>query len=165
MSTLFLWTRYTATPKLLRRSCHDYQRQASLFPAYWIPMLSYQILLCLWRGEAFLLLSPLLCLSKSQPKEDQLAESSSLKQGNRLQKWMWAALLIYFFISQFLSLSLFFSLDVIITTLPIRFFSVEQPKWSGAFVKSGSHRHSRLVRVKWDGMSFQLHRDMLVIKA
>lgn len=31
-----------------------------------------------------------LCLSKSYSKEDQLAESSRFKQGDRLQKWMWA---------------------------------------------------------------------------
>lgn len=37
------------------------------------------------KREAFSFAFPL-CLPKAQPKEDQLAESSSLKQGDRLQK-------------------------------------------------------------------------------
>lgn len=46
-------------------------------------IISYTIMFL--KREAFLFAFPL-CLPKSQPEADQLAESSSLKQGDRLQK-------------------------------------------------------------------------------
>lgn len=62
----------------------------------------YHVPLCFWRGR----LCFCFCLSKSQPKENQLAESSSLEQGDGLPKWMWASLCL-----PFLSLSLSFCLS------------------------------------------------------
>lgn len=57
-----------------------------------IIVLFYFIILL--KRMTFLLLPP--TLSKAQPKKDQLAESSTLKQGDPLQKWMWASLFLRF---------------------------------------------------------------------
>lgn len=103
-----------------------------------------------WRGWFFICFP--LCLSKPHPKEDQLAESSNLKQGDYLQKRMWACLLF----------STPFCVSLWMRLFDHRWHSLNE---NYMFVTSGSNRYRQSNDMKWDGMSFELHWDVYVIKA